>query len=305
MKITLTWRYAVILIVMATALRTYGQGVVTNVPPLPVLSDAEKLRFSAPDPDATAKLQAIWQEKQAALTKLTNGPIEEIVAELSRPPIGTVILWQHMPQATTNEINTFRKGWLVWWPPRFDVDYAILAKEPEAVLDRSGKAALFIALLHRDEARALDFLSQLRSDNPPTLQQACYAKAILEYQPMSNLFTKATAQAWKEILSCDNPLILGMALQSAPGRVPDPVLAIGLGRAANSEWMSLKYLAVEALRSLPKGKQRDALSHTIDPIRQSTKLPAVIVDALKAIEDAQPEARQYGSPAAGSPSGQP
>jgi hypothetical protein len=301
----ITLRLIPLAALLGLRLTTAGQGVVTNVPPLPTLTDSEKQQLNTPDTNAIQRLQTMWSARQTKYASLTNGSIDALIAELGKPTPGTTILWQHMPEVGTNEVNTFRKGWLVWWPPRFDVDYGILMKEPEAAIERALKASLFESLLRRDESRALDYISGICTNNPPTLQHASYARAILEYQPRTNLFTEATAKFWKSLLNSGNPLFLGMAMQLAPGHVIQSDLDVALRRAANSDWMSLKYLAVEALASLPKGKERDALSHTIDPIRQTTTLPALIADKLKEMEDAQPSARPYGSPAAGSPSGQP
>jgi hypothetical protein len=305
----MTSKASVLLVALAALLAesftVSGQGVVTNIPPLPTLSIAEKERLTTPDPQATKKLQTMWQDEQAKYIGLTNGPIEGMIAALHQPAPGTTILWQHIPEVRTQEINAFRRGWLVWWPPRFDVDYGIMAKEPEATMNRAVKASVFEALLRRDETRAIDFLSGLRMDNPPTLQHACYAKAMLEYQPRSNLFTKATAPLWERLLDSENPLFLGMALQLASGFANRADLERALRRSVNSDWMSLKYLAVEAVVALPKGRERDELAHAIEPIRRITPLPALISDKLKEMEDAQPAGGAYVSPAAGDPSAHP
>ena len=300
MTVKLTLRRIAAVALITLPVKMFGQGVVTNIPPLPTLTPAEKQKFSAPDPDAAKNLQAIWQENQAKFSSLTNGPLEAIIAELGQPAIGTTILWQHMPEVSTQEINTFRSGWLVWWPPRFDTDFGIVAKEPEAASDRALKASLFEALLRRNETRAIEFLSGICMNNPPTLQHASYAKAVLEYQPRSNLFTKATAPFWGALLDSDNPLFLGMALQLTPGRVTQSDLEIALRRTVNSDWMSLKYLAVEAVASLPIGKERDELAHEIDPIRRTTSLPALITDRLQEMEAAQQSGPAYPPQGVGS-----
>lgn len=280
-------RFVVLAAMFVLPFSASGQGVVTNLPPLPTLSITEKERLSSPDLDASKRLQAIWQDKQAKYVRLTNGPIESIIVELHQPVTGTEILWQHMPQAKTNEINTFRRGWLVWWPDRFDVDYGLLFMEPQAAIDRAAKASLFKALLYRDPSCALAFLSGQHTNNPPTLQQASYAKVVLEYQPISNLFTTATAPLWRTLLDSENPLLLGMALQIAPERITKADLEVALRRAIISDWVSLKYLAVEAVAALPMGVERDELMHVIEPLRQIDPPIELIREKFKEMEDAQ------------------